>query len=338
MIRRVAVVVPACNEEQRVGRCIASVAAAIAAACTTARAMGAPSQTAPGAVPAVPTGSEPAPPGDDAAVPPADSELSSPGGPDGPDGPDAPDGPDGPDAPVVSAPLHVTVVLAADACTDRTVDRARAAWAASGLPEGTARLEVVTGSWRSAGGARAAAASWALANCRPEWIASTDADTAVPENWGADQLEHAAHGVDAVLGTVEPDPAECPVAVYRLWQREHTLAEGHPHIHAANMGVRARSYERAGGFPALECSEDEALVAALHRVGARIEATDRIRAITSARFEGRAELGFAHHLLGLAQLAGQPEEAPWPGSGQSQRPEPAGRPNGPEFFAHRKNA
>ena len=128
MIRRVAVVVPACNEEQRVGRCIASVAAAIAAACTTARAMGAPSQTAPGAVPAVPTGSEPAPPGDDAAVPPADSELSSPGGPDGPGGPG------------VSAPLHVTVVLAADACTDRTVDRARAAWAASGLPEGTACL------------------------------------------------------------------------------------------------------------------------------------------------------------------------------------------------------
>lgn len=63
MIRRVAVVVPACNEEQRVGRCIASVAAAIAAACTTARVMGAPSQTAPGVVPAVPTGSEPAPPG-----------------------------------------------------------------------------------------------------------------------------------------------------------------------------------------------------------------------------------------------------------------------------------
>ncbi|MDN3227287.1 glycosyltransferase [Kocuria rhizophila] len=238
----------------------------------------------------------------------------------------------------MSAPLHVTVVLAADACTDRTVERASAAWAASGLPEGTARLEVVTGSWRSAGGARAAAASWALANCRPEWIASTDADTAVPGNWVAHQLERAAHGVDAVLGTVEPDPAECPVAVYRLWQREHTLAEGHPHIHAANMGVRARSYERAGGFPALECSEDEALVAALHRVGARIEATDRIRVITSARFEGRAELGFAHHLLGLAQLAGQPEEAPWPGAGQPQRPEPAGRANGPEFFAHRKNA
>lgn len=79
MIRRVAVVVPACNEEQRVGRCIASVAAAIAAACTTARAMGAPSQTAPGAVPAVPTGSEPAPLGDDDAVSPADSALSSPG-------------------------------------------------------------------------------------------------------------------------------------------------------------------------------------------------------------------------------------------------------------------
>ena len=78
-------------------------------------------------------------------------------------------------------------------------------------------------------------------------------------------------------------------------------------------------------------------MAALRRVGSRIEATDRIRAITSARFEGRAELGFAHHLLGLARLAGQPEKAPRPGPAQPPRPEPAGRPNGARFFAHRKN-
>ena len=113
-----------------------------------------------------------------------------------------------------------------------------------------------------------------------------------------------------MLGTVEPDPAECPARVYRLWQSEHTLAEGHPHIHAANMGVRAACYERAGGFPAVDCSEDEALVAALHRTGARVEATDRIRAITSARMQGRAELGFAHHLLSLAHLVGEPGGGP----------------------------
>ncbi|RKQ33731.1 glycosyltransferase [Kocuria tytonis] len=261
MIRRLAVVVPACNEEERVGRCTASVAAAVTALHGAA----------------------------------------------------------GQDAPTV------TVVLAADSCTDRTVERARAAWAASGLPEGAARLEVFAGRWCSAGGARAAAAHHALtAGRHPEWLASTDADTAVPRNWLAYQVERAAHGVDAILGTVEPDPVECPEAVYRLWQREHTLAEGHPHIHAANMGVRAALYERVGGYPPVACSEDEALVAGLRAAGARIEATDRIRAITSGRLEGRAELGFAHHLLSLAQLA-QDEETP------------CGAP-GPRRFAHRKNA
>ena len=195
--------------------------------------------------------------------------------------------------------VEVTVVLAADGCTDRTVERAREAWAASCRDPGRARLEVVAGEWHSAGGARAAAARHALADA-PDWIASTDADTVVPENWLHYQVQRAGAGVDAILGTVEPDPAECPPHVYELWQCEHTLVEGHPHIHAANMGVRASFYEHTGGFPPLECSEDEALLAALHREGARVEATDRIRAVTSGRLEGRAELGFAHHLRTLS--------------------------------------
>ena len=49
-------------------------------------------------------------------------------------------------------------------------------------------------------------------------------------------------------------------------------------------------------------------MAALHRVGARIEATDRIRAVTSGRLEGRAELGFAHHLRTLSLPR---EESEW---------------------------
>lgn len=273
-IRRVAVVIPACDEEERVGRCLASVAAAI----MKLHVFAAPEAT------------------DDSAPP-----LGAEG-------------------------MTVTVVLAADACTDRTVEVARQAWAEAGLPPGRAMLEVLEGRWRSAGGARAAAAGHAVGvEPRPEWLASTDADTAVPPNWLEYQLDRAAEGVDAVLGTVEPDPQECPEPVYRLWQREHTLAEGHPHIHAANMGVRVSAYERAGGFPAVECSEDEALVGSLRELGARIEATDRIRAITSGRLEGRAELGFAHHLQSLAQLAGTPAGPASP-TGPAQR------------FADRRNA
>ncbi|MCT1724257.1 glycosyltransferase family 2 protein [Kocuria marina] len=280
MIRRIAVIIPACNEEDRVGRCLESVAGAIAGL---------------GHDPSF-ARSEWASADDVAGPAPGTSRI------------DAMPPLRGAPRAVGTGDVEVTVVLAADGCTDRTVERARQAWAVSNRDGGRARLEIVSGQWHSAGGARAAAARQALAASDPEWIASTDADTMVPENWLRYQVQRAGAGVDAILGTVEPDPTECPPHVYELWQREHTLVESHPHIHAANMGVRASFYEHTGGFPPLACSEDEALLAALHQVGARVEATDRIRAVTSGRLEGRAELGFAHHLRTLSLPR---EESEW---------------------------
>ncbi|WP_344223665.1 glycosyltransferase family A protein [Kocuria atrinae] len=239
MSPRIAVVIPACNEEERVARCIESVAGA---ARTLVR---------------------------------AEPETT------------------------------VDVILAADSCTDRTVAATREAWAAPssrGL-EQWADLTVLEGDWASAGGARQAAANHAL-RLGADWIASTDADTAVPQNWLSYQVERSLAGVDAVLGTVEPDPADCPEQVFRLWHLEHDLTEGHPYIHAANMGVRAGAFQAAGGFPNVECSEDEAVVGALRAHGARVESTDRIRAITSGRLRGRAALGFAYHLRNLAAQDG----------------------------------
>lgn len=240
MSPRVAVVIPACNEQERVARCLDSVARAV-----------------------------------------RELMRSEPG-------------------------AAVNVVLAADSCADRTVPVAREAWAAQWVWPGTAELaplSVLRGDWQSAGGARQAAATHAL-GAGARWIASTDADTAVPANWLSYQVARARAGVDAVLGTVEPDPAECPPRVHRLWHLEHDLTEGHPYIHAANMGVRAAAFTAAGGFPDVECSEDEAVVRALRAHGARVESTDRIRAVTSGRLRGRAELGFAHHLRNLAAQPG----------------------------------
>ena len=237
MNSRVAVVIPACNEQDRVARCIESVSAAV-----------------------------------------RDLVSAEPG-------------------------AAVSVVLAADSCTDRTVPVVCETWAASWGPDERAQLTVLEGRWASAGGARQAAANRALI-ANPDWLASTDADTAVPAQWLSYQVERAHTGVDAVLGTVEPDPAECPERVYRLWHLEHDLAEGHPYIHAANMGVRAGAFAAAGGFPNVECSEDEAVVGALRALGARVESTDRIRAITSGRLRGRAALGFAYHLRSLAAQRG----------------------------------
>src|SRR6478609_7131631 len=94
------------------------------------------------------------------------------------------------------------------------------------------------------------------------WIGSTDADSAVPPDWLLTQLRYADEGVDLVLGTVRPDPAELPDPVVRRWLNRHDLADGHPHVHAANLGVRADIYRAVGGFAGVDVHEDVFLAAA----------------------------------------------------------------------------
>ena len=60
------------------------------------------------------------------------------------------------------------------------------------------------------------------------------------------------------------------------------------HIHAANLGVGATAYRRAGGFQPLDGSEDVALVKALQIVGARVAWSAAPPVISSAwrKFHG----------------------------------------------------
>lgn len=212
-------------------------------------------------------------------------------------------------AAVESAAVSCTVaVLAADRCEDHTVAFARRAWATVAGNDSRLVFEVLEGAWGSAGGARAAGFRHVLhtvpvQDLAHNWFATTDADTVVPSHWITYQLERANAGVDAVLGTVEPDPRECPSSVIAQWHRLHRLEEGHPYIHAANLGVRGDMYVRAGGFVACEYGEDELLAGALRELGARIESTDRCRAITSGRLRSRVEDGFAGYLRQLAHEA-----------------------------------
>ncbi len=78
--------------------------------------------------------------------------------------------------------------------------------------------------------------------------------------------------------------------------------DGHRHIHGANLGLSATAYRRAGGFAAIPCHEDVALVRALQRAGMGIAWSAKPRVATSARMRGRAKGGFADYLAGL-QLA-----------------------------------
>ncbi len=178
---------------------------------------------------------------------------------------------------------QVVVIVVADDCTDTTGAMARSC--------GAVVLPVQS---RNVGSARAAGATFAL-DAGARWLSFTDADSVVGADWLAEQL---ALGSDAVCGTV----------AVRHWgaygermqqhhERTYRDADGHQHIHGANLGVSADAYRRAGGFQPLTSSEDVALVEALCNAGARIAWSARPRVETSARRAFRAPLGFGATLL-----------------------------------------
>lgn len=183
----------------------------------------------------------------------------------------------------------VTILVVLDACTD-----ASAAIAAS---LGVATLAI---SARNVGRARAAGAERQL-EAGARWLAFTDADTVVSPGWLAAQV---GLGADAVCGTVSVSdwsPHGLHLDRVRRHFAEHYLdADGHRHIHGANMGVCAAAYRRAGGFPPLALSEDVALVEALMACGADIAWSALPRVTTSARVDARAAGGFGDTLRGYA--------------------------------------
>lgn len=184
----------------------------------------------------------------------------------------------------------VRTVVALDACTDGSAGVARAAGAT------TVRLVA-----RRVGAARRAGVDALLATGPVDWIATTDADSAVPAGWLHAHLDALADGHDALVGTVAvTDWADHPDDV-RSWFRDVYDLSGdpHPHVHGANLGVRTSAYRAVGGFAPLRTGEDVALVAALGAGGHRVHRTRTTPVATSARRVGRAEHGFAGRLVSL---------------------------------------
>ncbi len=128
------------------------------------------------------------------------------------------------------------------------------------------------------------------------WLANTDADCVVPESWLTDQLRLARLGAQAVAGTVDVDSfAEHHPWVERRFRETYvTNADGtHPHVHGANMGLRADVYLRAGGWSSRPTAEDHDLWNRLTQFGCRKHSDARLRVLTSGRRVGRAPEGFA---------------------------------------------
>ncbi len=206
-------------------------------------------------------------------------------------------------------PVLTVVVL--DHCTDETALIA-------------ARYDVILipVEARNVGLARAAGADALLAK-GARWLAFTDADTVVSPRWLVEQLSLQA---DAVCGSIGVGDWSMHGAYAGLLKQQfcetYTDAEGHRHIHGANLGVSAAAYVRAGGFAALASSEDVALVRALEASGACIAWSARPRVVTSSRVQGRAKGGFADAVLKVLDEAVAHRQAPQAPRVSSVGPDP----------------
>jgi hypothetical protein len=163
-----------------------------------------------------------------------------------------------------------------------------------------------------------------LACDRLEWlgaergaILSTDADTLVAEDWVAANLAGIAAGADVVGGQIEllPDDRESLEPGVRLaYERDReyqglvarceSLLDPDPadpwprHLHhfGASLACTPEVYRRSGGLPPVKPLEDVAFVDALRKVGAKIRHAPEVRIFTSARLDGRAEVGLSGQL------------------------------------------
>jgi glycosyltransferase involved in cell wall biosynthesis len=172
-------------------------------------------------------------------------------------------------------------VVVLDACTDSSARISREAGAH------TLSLQA-----RNMGAARALGAQWAIEG-GARWLAFTDADAVVAPEWLSAQL---ALGTEVVCGTVGVrdwgQDIEHSMRMRRHYDATYTDADGHQHIHGANLGVSAEAYRRAGGFQPMASNDDVALVRALQASGATIAWSAAPRVSTTAQRLFRVPSGF----------------------------------------------
>jgi glycosyltransferase involved in cell wall biosynthesis len=188
------------------------------------------------------------------------------------------------------------VVVVADFCRDSTATLGRGALQNRG--------QVVECEVSSAGAARQLGAAEVLnhlADVPPSqlWIANTDADTCVSRNWFQRQLGLADRGYCGVAGIVRVRQVTgLNRQTLQLLLADYTIhPDGtHPHVHGANLGVRADAYIDAGCWSRLALAEDHCLWARVNARGWPTAACTKTIVHTSGRLRGRATGGFADSL------------------------------------------
>lgn len=194
---------------------------------------------------------------------------------------------------------RVVTVVVLDRCTDDTHLELR-----------NRPVLAVSSTAGCVGAARAAgvrAGLEALGDVAPEciWLANTDADSIVDPSWLSHQIDLADAGADLALGTVRLHPDSATSSVASAWAASYHSADGHRHVHGANLGVRASAYLRAGGFAPVPVDEDVQLARAVGADPRCVVVRSAAAPVgTSGRLAARAPAGFASYLRALESRAG----------------------------------
>jgi glycosyltransferase involved in cell wall biosynthesis len=216
-------------------------------------------------------------------------------------------------ASAAAADVPVFAVVVLDSCTDDSAAVAADALAMSSLPALCMTTDAAT-----VGGARRQGVEYLLSDTGgPDpvrlWIATTDADSLVPTNWIAGHVRHARAGSEIVAGTVDvEDWTHWLPAVEDVYRRQYAtglVADGHGHVHGANLGIRADTYLAVGGFRPVSGDEDVDLIRRAQASGVAVTWAMDIPVRTSARPVGRTTAGFASHLRDIATRLADDEAA-----------------------------
>ena len=207
--------------------------------------------------------------------------------------------------------VSVGIAVVLDTCSDRSSDvvsdwRTRAADFHEAHHIEILELQAGNvGSARSAG-CQALLRRWSHAAPEEIWLATTDADSEVPQDWIAAQLRMRRQGAQVWVGAVSVcDWSDRTPGTAEAWRSQYE-SEVLP-IHGANFGIDATTYLEAGGFESLATGEDRDLFRRALALGAAIRHDPLVRVVTSGRRDGRAPRGFAHALTSIEAVMPVPE-------------------------------
>ncbi len=204
------------------------------------------------------------------------------------------------------------VVLLLNNCRDGTLAACKT-WQAQ-WPQLHIVERELAGTLATAGEARRLALEYAAALSGNGIILTSDADSVTPPDWIEINCREIAMGAEVVCGTASVDPEEALLVTQEMHQDyldecacfdlldevEAILNPDptdpwprHQQNSGASIAVRAATFRRAGGAPAVASGEDRALVQRLRLIDARIRHAFGISVTVSGRLEGRAAGGMA---------------------------------------------